>query len=73
MEFNKEQLILFKSLFNGRTDVFAQRWTKGAKSGYYPAYYIDPYHYKQYQLTGGSFKDYPNKSFLPLTDDPRLQ
>src|SRR5699024_8385226 len=59
---------LLKSLFIGREDVFAIRWVKGKQAGYMPAYFFDPYHYRTYKMNGGSFKDYPHKSLLPLTE-----
>lgn len=38
-----DQLLLFRSLFKAREDVFAMHWVKGAKSGYAPAKLYDPY------------------------------
>jgi superfamily II DNA or RNA helicase len=64
-----QNLALFKSLFNGRDDVFAIRWEKENKSGYMPAYSFDPYRYRTHKMKGGSFKDYPDKTFLALTND----
>ncbi|MBL7112833.1 MAG: hypothetical protein ISS19_12930 [Bacteroidales bacterium] len=66
---NFSHLPLFQSLFQGRKDVFAVRWEKGGKSGYMPAYQFDPYHYRLYKIKGGTFQNYPDKSYLPLTDD----
>lgn len=62
------KLKLFKSLFKGREDVFAIRWEKQNKSGYMPAYQYDRYMYRLHQMSGGSFKDYEEKTYLPLTD-----
>ena len=59
---------LIHSLFTGREDVFAIHWQKGNKSGYMPAYQYDPYIYRLHKIKGGSFKDYKDKTFLPLTD-----
>lgn len=64
-----EKLYWYKSLFKGRTDVFATRWEKGDKSAYMPAYTFDPYQYKQHQLRGGTFQTFQNKTYQPLTDD----
>ena len=71
-----EQIRLFRSLFKGREDVFATRWEKparsaggGNKSGYMPAYFYDPYRYKVHKINGGTFKNFSEKSYLPLTDD----
>ena len=61
-------LPLFRSLFQSRTDVFATRWEKGNQSGYMPAYQYDPYLYRQHKMKGGSFKDYNEKTYLPLSD-----
>lgn len=63
-----EKLNLIKNLFKGREDVFAIRWKKGKKSGYMPAYYYDPYIYRLYKIKGGTFKDFPDKSYQQLTD-----
>lgn len=63
-----EDLTLFKRLFKGREDVFAIRWEKGNKSGYIPAYQYDPYMYRLHKMNGGTFKDYKDKTHLPLTD-----
>lgn len=56
------------TLFRGREDVFALRWEKGCQSGYMPAHHFDPYHYRLYKQGGGTFKDYPHKSYLPLSE-----
>ncbi len=56
----------FQSLFKGRDDVFAVRWEKGGKSGYTPAYQYDLY--RRHKMGGGTFQNYPDKTFLPLTD-----
>lgn len=65
---NQNQLILFRSLFKGREDVFALRWEKTNKSGYMPAYSYDPYMYRLYKQKGGAFKDYKDKIYLKLDD-----
>jgi hypothetical protein len=65
---DNEKLRFFKSLFKGREDVFAIKWEKGNKSGYMPAYQYDPYIYRLHKMKGGSFKDYKDKTYLPLTD-----
>ncbi|OYX27682.1 MAG: restriction endonuclease subunit R, partial [Flavobacteriales bacterium 32-35-8] len=58
----------FLSLFRGRKDVFAVRWEKASKSGYMPSYQYDPYHYRSHKMNGGTFANYPHKTYLPLTD-----
>ncbi len=71
-EINKWQIkniTLFRSLFKGREDVFAFRWEKGAKSGYMPAYFYDPYLYRVHKIKGGTFQNYNDKAYLPLTDE----
>ncbi len=69
----EEHIILFRSLFNGRNDVFAKRWEKGNKNGYMPAYFYDPYRYKAHQMRGGSFKDFKEKKYLELKDEQILK
>jgi len=64
-----DNIPLFRSLFKGREDVFAIRWEKGAKSGYMPAYFYDPYRYKAHVLKGGIFQNFTEKSYLPLTNE----
>lgn len=64
------KLAIFRSLFKGRNDVFALHWeTIGGKSGYMPAYHFDPYRYRAHKMKGGSFANYRDKTYLPLTDD----
>lgn len=63
------QIILFRSLFRGREDVYAIRWEKGEMSGYMPAYSFDPYMYRLHKMKGGTFKSYPDKTYLPLSDE----
>ncbi len=58
----------FRSLFKGREDVFAIRWEKGNKSGYMPAYQYDRYLYQLHKRNGGTFKEYKDKTYLPLKD-----
>lgn len=69
----KDKLKLFQSLFKGREDVFAVRWNKGKKAGYMPAYQYDPYMFRLHKMKGGSFKDYKDKTYLPLTDHQLLK
>lgn len=64
-----EQIELFRSLFRGREDVFAIRWQKGKKSGYMPAYRYDPYLYRIHKMKGGTFQNYPDKTYRKLTDE----
>lgn len=62
------QIQLFKSVFIGREDVFAVRWENGKKSGYMPAYSYDPYLYRIHKMHGGTFQNYADKTYLPLSD-----
>lgn len=62
------KLTIIHSLFNSRKDVFAIHWQKGNKGGYMPAYHFDPYMYRLHKMNGGSFKNYKDKTYLPLTD-----
>lgn len=64
-----EQVKLYRSLFNGRQDVFAIRWEKEGKSGYMPAYHFDPYMFRSHKMAGGTFQNYKDKAYLPLTDE----
>ncbi|MFA5815617.1 MAG: DEAD/DEAH box helicase family protein [Bacteroidales bacterium] len=66
---NIRHIILFKSLFRGRHDVYAVRWEKDGKSGYMPAYKVDWSDYNKHKACGGTFKDYTKKEFLPFVDD----
>lgn len=63
------KLHLFRFLFKGREDVFALRWEKGTKNGYMPAYFYDPYRYRAHKMKGGTFQNYTDKTYLPLTND----
>ncbi|MDD4970246.1 MAG: DEAD/DEAH box helicase family protein [Paludibacter sp.] len=67
-ELQTYQIQLFKSVFKGRDDVFAVRWENGKKSGYMPAYTYDPYLYRAHKMRGGTFQNYPDKTYLPLSD-----
>ena len=69
MEYSLKDIALFRSLFKGREDVFATRWEKDKKSGYMPAYFFDPYSFRAHKMKGGTFQNYPDKSYLQLTDD----
>ena len=65
---DRKEVTLYRTLFKGREDVFAIHWQKGNKSGYMPAYQFDPYMYRRHKLKGGSFKNYDDKTYLPVTD-----
>ncbi len=61
-DLSSNQIELFKSVFQGRDDVFAVRWEKANKSGYMPAYFYDPYFYRTHKMKGGSFQNYNYKT-----------
>lgn len=62
------KILLFKSVFKGRDDVFAIRWEKGSKSGYMPAYFYDPYRFKLHKMHGGTLQNFQDKSYLPYNE-----
>ena len=70
MPFNDEngRLSLYKSLFKGRDDVFSLRWEKNGKNGYMPTYIFDSNRYRLHKINGGTFQNFTDKSFQPLTD-----
>jgi len=72
-QITESQLSLFQSLFNGRKDVFATHWQKANKSGYIPSYHYDPYAYRLHKMNGGTFKNFQNKSYLPLTQQQLIK
>lgn len=61
-------LVLFKSLFRGRDDVYAVRWEKDGRGGYMPAYKVDWDDYNQHKAKGGTFANYTKKEYLPISD-----
>lgn len=69
IESNSNNITLFCSLFKGREDVFAVRWEKGSKSGYMPAYFYDPYRLRAHKMSGGTFQNFTEKSYLKFTDE----
>lgn len=69
MPTNSQHISVFRSLFQGREDVFAVRWEKGNKSGYMPAVFYDPYRLRVHKMNGGTFQNFSEKSYLKLTDE----
>ena len=65
---NDENIEKYKTLFKGRTDIYAIRWEKEGKSGYMPAYEVDWDDYKKYKAKGGTFQTYPYKILKTLND-----
>jgi hypothetical protein len=68
----KESLHIFMSLFKGRQDVFAIRWERDGRSGYMPTYDLNWDEYAAHKAKGGALKDFPNKSYSPLTEQRLL-
>lgn len=60
---------LIRAVFHSREDIFAIRWEKDGKSGYMPACSFDPYMYRAHKMRGGTFQNYNDKNYLPLTDE----
>jgi superfamily II DNA or RNA helicase len=69
---NIENINSFKSLFQGRQDIYAIRWERDDKSGYMPAYKVDWSDYNKHKANGGTFKDYKNKEYLLFGDEAIL-
>lgn len=69
---SKESLQVFMSLFKGRQDVFAIRWERHDRSGYMPAYDLNWDEFSIHKAKGGTLKDFPNKSYSPLTEQRLL-
>lgn len=70
---SQTKISLFKSLFRGREDVFAIRWEKNGKSGYFPAYDFDPYQFRLHKIRGGTIQTYPEKQLSALTNEQILK
>jgi superfamily II DNA or RNA helicase len=65
---NQDKLTLYKSIFQGRTDIYPRRWEKNAKSGWSPAYSFNWNEFNIHRANGGTIKDFKNKTLQPLTD-----
>ena len=72
MTLTNNNITHFKSLFQGRQDVYAVRWEKDGKSGYMPAYKVDWSDYNKHKASGGTFKDYSKKEYLFFSDEAVL-
>ncbi|MBU1634217.1 DEAD/DEAH box helicase [bacterium] len=64
----KQNIEIYKSLFRGRTDIYAIQWEKNERSGFMPAYKVDWSDYNKHKAQGGTFKDYKNKEYIPFDD-----
>lgn len=69
MDTNPEHVSLYKSLFQGRDDVYARRWGKDTKSGWSPAYAFDWDEFNAHRAHGGTIKDFKNKTLIPFTNE----
>jgi superfamily II DNA or RNA helicase len=72
LKIENDHITLFKSIFRGRQDVYAVRWEKDGKGGYMPAYKVDWSDYNKHKASGGTFKDYSKKEYLPFGDEAIL-
>ena len=68
MPIDQQLLRLYRSLFQGREDVFAIRWEKDNKSGYMPSYEFDKYSLQRHKIGGGTFQNFEHKGYKPFTD-----
>lgn len=50
----------YMSIFRGRDDIYARRWERDEKSGYYPAYHFDWNEFKAHKAKGGTIKTFEN-------------
>ena len=64
----KKDIELYRTIFKGRTDIYAIRWMRDGRSGYMPAYKVDWSDYNKHKAQGGTFKDYKNKEYLPFDE-----
>lgn len=66
---SSEQLMLYKSLFRGRDDIYPKHWEKNGRSGYSPAYDLNWNEFMAFKAKGGTMKDFENKKPLSLTQE----
>ena len=64
----EEKIDLYRSIFRGREDIYARRWTQWEKGGYAPAYSFDRQEFNTHRANGWSLKDFPNKQKNRLTE-----
>ena len=66
MNIDKHKINIYKSLFRGRDDIYAERWEKEDRSGYIPAYKVDWSEWENHKTQGGTFQDYKKKEPKPF-------
>ena len=66
MNIDESKINIYKSLFRGRNDIYAERWEKEGRSGYMPAYKVDWSEWKNHTARGGTFEDYHKKERKPF-------
>lgn len=66
MNIDEHKISIYKSLFRGRNDIYAERWEKEGRSGYMPAYKVDWSEWKNHTARGGTFEDYDKKERKPF-------
>lgn len=69
MQNHQEHISIFRSPFKGREDVFAVHWEKGSKSGYMPAFFYDPFRFREHKMNGGTFQNFNKKSYIKFTNE----
>lgn len=69
MNYTPEQLTLYRTLFRGRNDCYARYWEKNGRFGYSPAYSLNWQEFKQHQASGGTMRDFSDKTLLSITDE----
>lgn len=69
---NQEKIVIFSSIFRGRTDAYPRRWEKNGKSGWTPAYSFDWNEFNAHRAKGGTIKTFENKKLSPVTDEVLL-
>lgn len=58
---------VYVDIFRGRQDVYATRWEKNNTSGYMPVYDVNWKAYNKHKAQGGTFKNFEEKEYAPLT------
>ncbi len=66
MNIDEHKISIYKSLFRGRNDIYAERWEKEGRTGYIPAYKVDWSEWENHKTRGGTFQDYKKKEPKPF-------